>query len=84
MAFNRRNHLNDVIWVQEQYQLGKSKGYGNRATLRMFINIPGRKAICESTLYNYLLIPAARDLKRLDEAERRAAEAKKMQLSLFE
>ena len=83
MAFNRRNFLNDVLWVQERYQEGKAKGYNNRQILRLYINIEGRKAIAESTLYNYLLIPATRDLKRLEEAEKRAEEIKKMQLNLF-
>lgn len=84
MAYNRKNMLIDVLWVQERYQEGRAKGYNNREILRRFINIEGRKPISESTLYNYLLTPAARDLKCIEAEEKLRAEIEKKQLNLFE
>ena len=69
MAFNRKNLLIDIIWVQEVYQQKKALGYSNRHILRTWINIEGRRPISESTFYEYLSTPAARDLKKIEEGE---------------
>ena len=76
MAFNRKNLLKDIIWVQETHKEYSAKGYSNRHVLRTYINVAGRKPISERTYYEYLSTPAARDLKKIEELEA-------MQMSLF-
>lgn len=83
MAYNKKNMLKDVIWVCEQWEAGTAKGYNNRQILRIFINIPGRRAICERTLYSYLNMQAKKELREIEERESQAEAIKKMQLNLF-
>lgn len=84
MAYNKKNMLKDVIWVCEQWEAGRAKGYNNRQILRLFINVPGRKAISERTLYSYVNMQPKRELREIEEKEKQVEEIKKMQLNLFE
>lgn len=76
MAYNRKNLLEDIIWVQDVYNEKHLLGINNRRILNDYINIPGRKAISERTLYYYLTVPAKRDLQKIIAAEEK-------QLTLF-
>lgn len=76
MAYNRKNLLKDIEWVQQVYKEKSALGINNRRILRDYINLPGRKPICERTLYYYLTVSPRVELRKIEEAER-------SQLSLF-
>lgn len=77
MAYNRKNLLQDIIWVQDVYKEKSALGINNRRILKDYINLPGRKAISERTLYYYLTVSPKVELRKIEETE-------KAQLSLFE
>jgi hypothetical protein len=76
MAYNRKNLLKDILWVQEVYKEKQALGINNRRILKDYINIPGRKPISERTLYYYLEVSPKVELRKIEENEKR-------QLSIF-
>jgi len=65
MAYNRKNHLIIVLFVQEFYKEQHDKGVPNTRIVEdlKLHNIH----ISLATFYNYLAIPAVRDLKRIEQ-----------------
>ena len=66
MAYNRKNHLTTVLFVQEFYSEQHEKGIPNTKiveNLKELYNIH----ISMATFYNYLQTPAKRDLKRIEQ-----------------
>jgi hypothetical protein len=68
MAYNRKNLLRRAIKVQDIYLEHRDSGLSNREIYKRYIKY--RWDITEATFYNYLALPAKRDLKRLEEAEK--------------
>lgn len=68
MAYNRKNHLKIVLFVQEYYKEQHLKGIPNTKIVE---NLKEHNIhISLATFYNYLAIPAQRDLKRIEELKR--------------
>lgn len=64
MAYNRKNHLTIVLFVQEFYKEQHEKGIPNTKIVE---NLKDHNIhISLATFYNYLAIPAQRDLKRIE------------------
>ena len=64
MAYNRKNHLTNVLFVQEFYKEQNKKGIPNTKIVE---NLKEHNIhISLATFYNYLQIPAKRDLKRIE------------------
>lgn len=74
MAYNRKNFLTRVLEIQELYKEKNKLGITNVKIHQDYI-FP-RYHVSRATFYEYLVIPAKRDLKKIDEAE-------KQQLKLF-
>ena len=74
MAYNRKNLLRRAIKVQDVYLEHCESGLSNREIFKRYIK--DRWDITERTFYEYLALPAKRDLKRLEEQE-------KQQMQLF-
>ncbi len=75
MAYNRKNILTRVLEIQELYSEKSKLGISN---VKIFNNhIFPKYKISMRTFYEYLAIPAKRDLKKIEEAE-------KQQLKLFD
>ena len=66
-GFNQRNRLLRIIQVQDEYMKYANSGRTTRYIYRTYIY--PKFLIGIATLYNYLAIPAKRDLQRLDELE---------------
>lgn len=65
MAYNRKNHLTTVLFVQKFYTEQNKKGIPNT---KIVANLKEHHIhISMATFYNYLAIPAQRDLKRIEE-----------------
>lgn len=61
MAYNRKNYLQRVLRVQEVYLKFKDKGLDNEEIFKRYIS--PNFFISRSTFYEYLAIPAAKELK---------------------
>ncbi|MDE5424019.1 hypothetical protein L3073_17525 [Ancylomarina sp. DW003] len=68
MAYNRKNFLEKVIYVQEYYSAQNKKGIPNTRIVQNLkeLNI----YISLATFYNYLATPAKREIKEIEERER--------------
>jgi len=68
VAYNRRNFLEKVIYVQEYYSIQNKKGIPNTRIVQNLkdLNIH----ISLATFYNYLATPAKREIKEIEERER--------------
>ncbi|PCH69410.1 MAG: hypothetical protein COC06_07645 [Bacteroidales bacterium] len=65
MAYNRKNHLINVLFVQEFYKEQNKKGVPNTKIVE---NLQAHNIhISLATFYNYMQIPAKRDLKRIEQ-----------------
>ena len=68
MAYNRKNHLKTVLFVQEFYLEQNKKGIPNTRIIEdlKLHNIH----ISQSTFYDYLTIPAKKQIKELQRKEK--------------
>ena len=65
MAYNRKNFLTTVLFVQEFYLEQHERGIPNTKIVE---NLKEHNVhISLATFYNYLQIPAKRDLKRIEQ-----------------
>ncbi len=68
MAYNRKNHLKTVLFVQEFYLEQNKKGIPNT---RIIEDLKQHNIhISQSTFYDYLTIPAKKQIKELQQKEK--------------